>query len=273
MQPLGGFLLVQKCYSAWVSKKRFVVGNWKLYIESPKDALAFAVSLRKAARGFAGVEAWLAPPFPFIADVAEALKGSAIKFGAQTLSPLDSAQDKQRTGEVPAQMLKDMGASFVLVGHSERRAQGETDEHIRMQLALAVSAGLTVILCVGETERVPDGTHFAAVANQLSRALHGAPALGSRLMVAYEPVWAIGKGAAEAMQVPDLEEMAIFIRKILSETLGREQALKVPILYGGSVEPQNAQALMQGGGVNGFLVGHASADIHSFKEILKACKK
>ena len=228
-----------------------------------------------------GVEAWLAPPFPFIADVAAALKGSPIKVGAQTLSAADAALGKQHTGEVPAQMLKAMGASFVLVGHSERRAiivgdeiikQGETDEAIRAQLLQATSLGLTAILCVGETERTPDGSHFAAVANQLSRALHGVSALGNRLIVAYEPVWAIGKSAADAMQAADVEEMAIFIRKILSETLGRDMVAKVPILYGGSVEPGNVKALMAEGGVNGFLVGHASADIDSFKEILKAVR-
>ena len=254
-------------------RRRIVVGNWKLYIESPEAARTFATSLRKGARSFAGVEAWLAPPFPLIAEVAAALKGSPIKVGAQTLSPIDQALGKQHTGEVPAPMLKTMGASFAIVGHSERRAQGETDEVVRTQLLQAVSSGLVAILCVGETERSPDGSHFAAVANQLSRALFGAQALGSRLMVAYEPVWAIGKSAADAMQAADLEEMAIFIRKILSESLGRDMVAKVPILYGGSVEPQNAKALMQEGGVSGFLVGHASADIDSFKEILKACKK
>lgn len=261
-------------------KKRFVVGNWKLYIESPEAARKFATSLRKGARSFTGVEAWLAPPYPFIAEVATAIgisqnkkqQSSAIKLGAQTLSPIDAAQGKQHTGEVPAQMLKAMGVSFVLVGHSERRAQGETDETIHTQLVQAVSAGLTAIVCVGESERTPDGSHFAVVANQLSRALFGAPALGNRLIVAYEPVWAIGKSAADAMQAADVEEMAIFIRKILSETLGRDMVAKVPILYGGSVEPQNAPALIEEGGINGFLVGHASADIDSFKEILKAVR-
>lgn len=240
-----------------------------MYIESPEAAKKFASSLRKKSRVFLGADAWLAPAFPLIAPVAAALKGSSIKVGAQTVSP---HAEGAHTGEVSARMLKTLGVAFVIVGHSERRAMGETDEQVRQQLEAALGAGLTAILCVGEVEREPDGSHFAQIANQIHRALHDIKPMG-RLVVAYEPVWAIGKSAAEAMRGEDLEETAIFIRKILSEALGRDAALKVPILYGGSVEPANAGTLIKEGGINGFLVGHASADIDSFIEILKACKK
>lgn len=240
-----------------------------MYMESPEAAKKFASSLRKKSRAFVGADAWLAPAFPLIAPVAAALKGSSIKVGAQTVSP---HAEGAHTGEVSARMLKTLGVSFVIVGHSERRAMGETDEQVRQQLEAALGAGLMAILCVGEVEREPDGSHFAQIANQIHRALHDIKPMG-RLVVAYEPVWAIGKSAAEAMRGEDLEETAIFIRKILSEALGRDAALKVPILYGGSVEPANAGALIKEGGINGFLVGHASADIDSFIEILKACKK
>ncbi len=240
-----------------------------MYVESPDAAKKFAATLRRKAANFTGTEAWLAPAFPLITPVAAALKGSAIKVGAQTIS---AHAEPAHTGEVSVQMLKALGASFVLVGHSERRAAGESDEQVRQQLVAALASWLTVILCVGEAVREPDGSHFAQIANQISRALHGLVP-GTRLVVAYEPVWAIGKTAIEAMKPEDIEETAIFIRKILSEALGRDAVSKVPILYGGSVEPTNAQALIKEGGVNGFLVGHASADVDSFLEILKACKK
>lgn len=239
-----------------------------MYVEAPDAAKKFATSLRKKSRNFMGAEAWLAPAFPLITPVAVALKGSSIKVGAQTMS---AHAEPAHTGEVSAKMLKASGVSFVIVGHSERRARGESDEDVRVQLMSALGAGLTVILCVGEEERVPDGSHWQQVANQLSRALHGVVP-GTKLIVAYEPVWAIGKHAADAMQGEDLEETAIFIRKILSETLGRDAVAKVPILYGGSVEPGNAAELLRQGGVNGFLVGHASADVDSFIEILKAVR-
>ena len=219
-----------------------------------------------------GTEAWFAPAFPLIAPAAAALKGSSVKVGAQTIS---IHQEGAHTGEVSAKILKASGVSFALVGHSERRAQGETDEDVREQLQVTLGAGLTAILCVGETEREPDGSHFVQIANQLHRALArlgDAKLPAGKLVVAYEPVWAIGKTAAEAMKGSDVEETAIFIRKILSEALGRDAVSRVPILYGGSVEPQNAGALMKEGGINGFLVGHASADIDSFIEILKAVR-
>lgn len=239
-----------------------------MYVEAPDAAKKFATTLRKKARTFQGAEAWLAPAFPLITPVAVALKGSSIKVGAQTMS---AHAEPAHTGEVSAKMLKASGVSFVIVGHSERRARGESDEDVRVQLVSALGAGFTVILCVGEEERVPDGSHWQQVANQLSRALHGVVP-GTKLIVAYEPVWAIGKHAVDAMQGEDLEETAIFIRKILSETLGRDAVAKVPILYGGSVEPGNAVELLKQGGVNGFLVGHASADVDSFIEILKAVR-
>lgn len=239
-----------------------------MYVESPKEAEKFAKTLRKKARAFQGTEAWLAPAFPLIAPVAAALKGSSIKVGAQTMS---AHAEPVHTGEVSAKMLKAAGVSFAIAGHSERRFRGETDEMVRTQLVAAMNAGLVAILCVGEEERVPDGSHWQQVANQLSRALYGVMP-GTKLIVAYEPVWAIGKTAEDAMKGEDLEETAIFIRKILSECVGREAVAKVPILYGGSVEPGNAAQLLKEGGVNGFLVGHASANVDSFIEILKAVR-
>lgn len=240
-----------------------------MYVESPKEAEVFAKTLRKKARAFQGADAWLAPAFPLIAPVGAALKGSSIRVGAQAVSV---HAEGAHTGDVSAAMLKAAGASFAIVGHSERRAAGETDETVRAQLNAAIRAGLTAILCVGETEREPDGSHWAQVANEISRALQGVAPIGTKLVIAYEPVWAIGKQATEAITGEDLEEAAIFIRKILSEALGRDAVAKVPILYGGSVDAGNARALLEQGGINGLLVGRASTSIDSFIEILKAVR-
>ena len=244
-------------------KKRLVIANWKMYIESPDEAKKFISILKRKTASYEGVDAWIAPPFTML----PALKG--MKLGGQAVS----ANSGAHTGEVSADMLKEAGAAFVLVGHSERRAAGDTNEDAHAQLAAAAGAGLSVVLCVGESERMPDGAHFTKIAEQLSSALDGAQSLASKLVVAYEPVWAIGKTAKDAMQPGEVEETVIFIRKTLADILGRKDALKVPILYGGSVEPENATKLISEGGVNGFLVGHASADIDSFVEILKACRK
>ena len=250
--------------------KRLVVGNWKMYVTDLKEAVAFARSMRRRAALYAGVEAVIAPPFPFIPALTQALKGSSVRVGAQTVSPFEGGA---HTGDVPVSMLKAVGASVAIVGHSERRAAGEHDEAIRDELRLSADAGLRAILCIGEKERDQNGSYFELLGDQIASALSGFPkSNASKLVIAYEPVWAIGKSAADAMKPNDLRETAIFIRKSVVDILGREAGLKVPIIYGGSVEPSNAKELIEQGDVSGFLVGHASADPASFMEILRACK-
>ena len=151
---------------------------------------------------------------------------------------------------------------------------GESNELVHAQLTQAASMGLTAILCVGEKERDPSGAYFGVIEEQLSSAFKSAKKTEMlKIVIAYEPVWAIGKTAAEAMKPADVREMSIFIKKTLADIFERKAALKVPILYGGSVESENACALITEGDVNGFLVGHASAALNSFVEILKSCKK
>jgi len=245
-----------------------------MYVESPDIAKKFAQTLRRKAPTFSGVEAWLAPSFTLLPIVAAALKGSSIKIGAQTLSPNDGGQ---HTGEVNAAMLKSAGATFVIIGHSEQRAAGMTDTLVHAQLVRTHDKGLTALLCVGEKERPSAGLgasdHFSFVESQLRAAFGGLPHLAKKVIVAYEPVWAIGKSAESALAPQELEEMVIFIRKILADILTRPVALKVPILYGAAVEAENANALITDGGVAGLLVGHASADIDSFLDILKSLGK
>lgn len=254
------------------TRKRLVVGNWKMYIETPDEAKKFAAALKRRAKSFSGTDAWLAPSFTLLPVVAAALKGSSLKVGGQAASIYDAEAGKAHTGEVSAKMLKAAGASFAIVGHSERRARGESDQDIHAQLITVVRQGMVAVVCVGEVVRSADGAHFAHIAEQLRAAFTGTQAFVGKIIVAYEPVWAIGKTSGDAMAPQELEEMVIFIKKTLADTIGRAAALKVPILYGGSVEPDNAAALV-GAGVSGFLVGHASADVDSFVEILKACKK
>ncbi len=254
-----------------MAKKRLVVGNWKMYVTSPEEAKKFAVMLRRKARSVPGVEVFLAPPYTLLSTIAGVLESSPIQVGAQAVS---AYIEPKHTGDVSGAMLKNVGASFVIVGHSERRAQGESNDVVHMQLGQAADAGLALILCVGETEREDGGGHFTTITEQLSSALTDLPPKAiKKLIVAYEPVWAIGKSAEDAMRPQDLEQMVIFIKKTLTDLLGRKSAMSVPILYGGSVEPENAEELISQTGVSGFLVGHASTNIESFVEIIKSCKK
>ncbi|HEY5383575.1 MAG TPA: triose-phosphate isomerase [Candidatus Paceibacterota bacterium] len=253
-----------------MSKHRLVVANWKMYISTPEEAKKFASALRRKARAFAGVEAVLAPSFTLLPLVAAALKGSSIRISAQSVSVFETGA---HTGEVAAKMVKSFGATYSIIGHSERRAQGESDEDVRAQLAHAAAAGLTPILCIGERERDPAGAYLSTIVEQLSSVLKDFKKGGvPKLVVAYEPLWAINKSAADAMKPAEVREMSIFIKKTLAEHLERATAMRVPILYGGSVEAGNAAALIAEGDINGFLVGHASATVDSFVEILKAVK-
>jgi len=253
-----------------MNKRRLVVANWKMYVESPEEARKFASTLRKKSRVFSGVEVVLAPAFTLLPVVAGALKGSNINVAGQTAAEYESGA---HTGFVSAAMLKRIGATYVIVGHSERRAAGESEQSVHEQLVAASNAGLTAILCVGEIERDAGGSYFSVITEQLNSALNKFPkSEAGRLVIAYEPVWAIGKSAAEAMRPQELREMSIFIKKTLAELFERKAALRVPILYGGSVEPDNARALIAEGDVSGFLVGHASVEPDSFVEILKAVR-
>lgn len=254
-----------------MTKRPFIVGNWKMYIGTVDEAKKFASGMRRKSAVYKGADVWLAPPFTLLAALSGAFKSSAVKVGAQSVSQF---VDEKRTGEVSAEMAKSAGAIFAIVGHSERRALGETNAVVRAQLEDALAAGLAVVLCIGETERDLAGAYLSVITDQLSSALDKLPLIKpGRLAVAYEPVWAIGKAAADAMKASDLREMSIFIKKTLTEHMERAAALKVPILYGGAVEAQNARALLKEGDVSGLLVGHASASLDSFAEILKAVSK
>ncbi|MDB5224858.1 MAG: triosephosphate isomerase [Candidatus Adlerbacteria bacterium] len=221
----------------------------------------------KGTAAFPGVDVWVAAPYTLIPGLA-ALKSPMVKVGAQAVS----ANTGAHTGEVSAAMAKSVGATFTIVGHSERRAQGESDAAVYANLQAALAQKLIPVLCVGESERDPNGAHFEYIENQLTSALRGFNK-ASKLVIAYEPVWAIGKSAGDAMKPADLQEMHIFIRKTLTAILGRAVADTVSIIYGGSVEAENAASLLEEGGVSGFLVGHASATPNTFIDILSLCKK
>lgn len=266
-----------------------------MYVEKPDAALKFISALKRKSRSLAHVDLVLAPSYTLLGAVAAATKparsnsrsggNSFVRVAGQALSPYE---DRAHTGGVSAAMLKAVGATWTIVGHSERRGApggaglpaqtGESNESVRAQVMRAQEEGLGVILCIGEAERDPSGTHFSVVAGQLASALQSGVAgkpgvVSSKLVIAYEPVWAIGKSSEDAMHPGDLREMVIFIRKTLADILGRPAGVRIPILYGGSVDATNAAPLLQEGDIAGFLVGRASADIDSFLELLAVCKK
>ncbi len=188
--------------------------------------------------------------------------------GAQDVFWQNSAR---ATGEVSPEQLADLGASHVIVGHSERRALGENDEIVAKKAVAVLKEGMHPILCIGEKERDADGRYFETLKSQLKNSLAGVRRPDFRyLAIAYEPLWAIGKSARAAAEPRVVRETAIFMRKVLTDSFGAESAQEPRILYGGSAEPENTRAILSEGGVDGLLVGHASLDAEEFGEMLKA---
>lgn len=173
------------------------------------------------------------------------------------------------TGEFNASMVVSAGGTFTIIGHSERRELGESNEVVNKKVLSALEQELGVILCVGEKERDAQGNYLAHIKQQISSALVGVQKkFVDNLFIAYEPVWAIGKKDTEAMRGADMYEMLLYIKKILTEMLGREYAETIPVLYGGSVSSLNTEDLIINGHVDGLLVGRQSLDPVQFKSIL-----
>jgi triosephosphate isomerase len=237
--------------------------------KTPSEARRLAREIRNGRAGARnGVEVCLCPAFPAIFAVAEVLQGSGIAWGAQNCS---ASPEGALTGEVSAPMLVDLGCRFVILGHSERRQLfGETDRTVREKLRAALGAGLVPIVCVGETlaEREAGRTEEVVDA-QLGGALDGLPGPEvGRLVLAYEPVWAIGTGRTASPQ--QAEAVHRRIRVGLSERFGESVAVATRILYGGSVKPDNAGELFREPNIDGGLIGGASLVAAGFLEIVEA---
>lgn len=251
-------------------RRPFVCGNWKMY-KTATESRGLARDVANGRRGSPGnVEICICPPFTSIPAVGEILAGSPIAWGGQNCAPRDEGAF---TGEVSPRMLVDLGCKFVILGHSERRAlYGETDEGVREKWIAASRAGLTAIVCVGETlEERERGRTEEIVDRQVRKAFEGVPGSEiSRHVIAYEPVWAIGTGRnATPAQAEAVHRR---IRVVLQSLGGEETALATRIVYGGSVKPDNAKALFAEPNVDGGLIGGASLSAKDFLEIVRvAC--
>jgi triosephosphate isomerase len=258
---------------------KIVVGNWKMNPLTAAEAKRIIGSVKKTAKKLSHTTIVICPPFPFMTHTLPriSLKSSEksdVKTGAQNVF---FEEQGAYTGEVSARQLVDIGVEYVIVGHSERRRigatgfAGETDAVVAQKAVAAVEAGLTVILCVGETVRDTQGEYLDFLKNQIKMSLQGFSkkmVVGRRLIIGYEPLWAIG--AKEAMTPTLVHEMTIFVKKVLADMYGQDEAFAVPILYGGSVNFRNAADIIRGGEVNGLLVGRESVNAPGFSELLRA---
>jgi len=250
--------------------KKIVIANWKMNPPTLAEAKKLFAGIKKTTGRSAGVQTIICPPFVYLTELSKNYSGSKIAFGGQNVFWESGGA---RTGEISPPMLKSTGAEFVIIGHSERRVQGEDFKIVHKKVRAALKEGFRVVLCIGERERDQEATYLSFIKEELESALSGVSSkMLSRVIIAYEPIWAIGKAAKGAMEPQELHEMTIFIKKILTEKYGRVHALKVPILYGGSAEPANVEALITKGMADGFLVGRASLQADSFGFIVKNSK-
>jgi triosephosphate isomerase len=249
------------------SRRPLIAGNWKLY-KTLAEARELASTLKERLAATSTAEVALAPVFTALASVRDALQGSSLLLAAQDVY---WQSEGAFTGEVSAKLLKDVGCAYVIVGHSERRALfGETDEDVRRKAAAVLEAGMAPIVCVGESLAQREaGQTEAHVLRQVDAALEGLtePA-ARRVVIAYEPIWAIGTG--RTAEPADAEHVHKSVRARVAKRFVPALAEGLRILYGGSVKPDNARALLGEPDVDGALVGGASLDAASFAAIVAA---
>jgi triosephosphate isomerase (TIM) len=247
--------------------KPILVANWKNHPESLARTNVLLGQLVKKASLYKKLHTYVAPPYVYFESVSKKVKSFA-GFASQDIF---FAEVGTYTGAITPDILKSFGVKLSIIGHSERRKLGETNQVVAEKVKCALKSGITPLLCVGENVRDDAGEHFEFVREQLTLSLEGVRRRDDvkKFIIAYEPVWAIGKKAKDAMQPADLTQMVIFIKKVLSDIFGREAAESIPLLYGGSVDQTNVKDLMDTG-VSGFLVGRASLDAKSFASIAEA---
>ncbi len=248
-----------------MKKKQIIVGNWKMNPRTLLEARKLFDSIKKETEGMK-TEVVLCPPSVFIGDLALRTGGKSL-LGSQNMF---FEEEGAFTGEISAPMLKSLSVKHLIVGHSERRAMGETNEMISKKIQAGIKAGFTVILCIGEKERDSESAYLQKLKEQIIASLNGVSKKSLiKIIIAYEPIWAIGEKATGFVDSATLLETIIFIRKVLNDTYDQTSAHSMKVLYGGSVDEKNASDLMKEGGVAGLLIGRASVDAKKFVTIVK----
>ncbi len=249
-----------------MARTKLIAANWKMY-KTPEQAREFMSAFLPMVSDHRRDEICICPPFVDIPAVVEAAKGSLISVGGQNMF---WEKEGAYTGEVSAELLKGVGCTHVIIGHSERRQYfGETDDSVNRRVKVAMEAGLTPIMCIGEVIEERDaGLTEEVLRRQFTRGLRGMSGRkAAKLVIAYEPVWAIGTGKTATPEMA--EDAHSVIRAEATNVFGKEFAEMMRILYGGSVKPENASALMAQEDIDGALVGGASLKPESFAAIVK----
>jgi len=246
------------------NNKILIVGNWKMNPENIEKAREIFRGTKSFTRDLKNTKVVICPPFVYLSDL-EKINDSKIILGAQDMF---WGKSGSFTGEISSEMLK--GEGYVILGHSERRDLGETDEMVSKKIISAIKANLIPILCVGEKVRDDHGEYLHFLRNQIVKSIGKLQKRYlAKLIIAYEPIWAIGKAENEAMKPTDVHESSLFIKKVLADMYNSKTVVPVTILYGGSVNHNNAKDILSLGEVQGLLVGRESLNPKKFGELLK----
>jgi triosephosphate isomerase len=248
--------------------KKILIANWKMNPDTVTEAVRLAEENKKAMKNKKRIELVVCPPHIFISEISNVFQNlKNVHLGAQDVF---GGESKSMTGEIGTEMLINSKVEYTLVGHSSRRGLCETDEVVAEKVLGIIKSGMKAVVCIGENERNENGQFYNFVKEQLERSLFKLKKIDlKKLIIAYEPVWAIGKKDTEAMKPEDVHEMVIFIRKVLTDKYGAELASLIPILYGGSVSKRNIENLAVKGEVSGFLIGRESLNIENFTEVIE----
>lgn len=251
-----------------MKKQLYIIGNWKMKITSAKEAKKIFLAEKKIAGKVSHVQTIICAPFVYLPLLGTEMSGHRMALGAQNVFYEDSGAF---TGEVSPLMLKENKVQYCLVGHSERRVMGETDDMVSQKIATCLRHLITPIVCVGELKRDNKGIFYKKLKDQLLASLKDIPreALG-KIIFAYEPVWAISSTKNQRNATPeDAREMAVFMRKVLADHYGLKRTSHIRVIYGGSANKDNARDFLETGEIDGLLPGSASVDPKNFGEMIR----
>jgi len=235
---------------------------------SLREANTLFSGIKKAGNTAKRVQTIVCPPSLFLTELQKKVTGHRVVLGVQNAFP---ERTGAFTGQISAAQIKKAGAQYVIIGHSEQRARGETSEYVNTKIKAALKEGLKPIVCIGETKRDENGEYLRVIEDQLRNTLQGlSEAQLEKILITYEPVWAISSNKGSVADTPeDTEETVLYIRKVLAGMFTKKRAFSVPILYGGSANQNNTEGFLAHGGVQGLLVGSASLDAKSFGEMIR----
>jgi len=253
-----------------MQNKKIIIANWKMNPVTLRDAKVIFSGIKRQVLKIKKINVVICPPAVYIGELKRMTKSNRISLGSQNCFELEKGP---WTGKISPEMLKTSGAGFVILGHSENRSEGEDNKVINQKIKLSLKAGLSIVLCVGEENRDEEGLYFGLLRKQILSALNGVNKnYLKNILIAYEPVWSIGKDAKDFITANQLQEVVVFIKKVLVDKYNVKDFKDVKILYGGSVNYKNVEDLT-GTDVEGFLVGRNSLNVDKFNKILNLISK